>query len=93
MGVAAPGHQGAPRGGHRKEPIALSALEDELFRGPHGLCYVHLPSSVCPQVKLGAKLEKLKMSEKCVFSCALEKEFAPREFAVMFPVRERRIKS
>lgn len=64
-----------------------------MFQGPHRLGYVHLPSSVCPHVKLGAQLAKLKVSEKGVPNCGLEKEFSPREFVVTFQVRHRRIKN
>lgn len=77
----------------KKEVVALSASEEEMFWGPHGLGDIHLPSSVCPHVKLGAQLAKLKMSEKAVPSCGLEKEFSPREFVVTFPMRQRRIKN
>lgn len=77
----------------KKEVAALSASEEEMFRGPHGLGYVHLPSSVCSHIKLGAQLAKLKMSEKGVPSCGIEMEFSPREFVVTFPMRERRIKN
>ena len=76
----------------KKEVVALSASE-EMFWGPHGLGYVHLPSSVCPHVKLGAQLAKLKTSETGVPSCGLEKEFSPREFVVTFPMRQTRIKN
>ena len=77
----------------KKEVVALGASEDEMFRGPHRLGYIHLPPSVCPHVKLGAQLAKLKVSEKGVPNCGLEKEFSPREFVVTFPVRQRRIKN
>lgn len=72
----------------KKEVVALGASEDEMFWGPHRLGYVHLPPSVCPHIKLGAQLAKLKVSEKGVPNCGLEKEFSPREFVVTFPVRK-----
>lgn len=53
-----------PDGAREKRSLcSLSSLEDEgSFCGPHGLCYVHLPSR-----RLVAKLEgQLKMAEKCL---------------------------
>lgn len=71
---------------------ALNSWGDEsCFCGLHGLGHVHLPSSVHPPVSLVAKLE-VEVEGGCKMPLRAVTH-APRESALVFPTRQRKIRS